>query len=124
MPVGISGCFDDRRLYNLEAKWGVYGEDGKVTDVKTSLSNLHGDVPISDKVTCTDIDIEQGYSIFGVQVESTTSAITKMSLFLSNPDSKVAPFITPSVGNDTGTKKDNLPTADGYSFFGFTSQTF
>ena len=76
VPVGISGCFDERRLYNLEVKWGVYDEEGNVTDVKSSLSNLHGDVPISDQVTCSDIDIQLGYSIVGVQVSSSTSAIT------------------------------------------------
>ena len=77
--VETGGCFDDNKVYSLNTVYGIYdAKSGDVTDKVKSISGSHGDVPVSDQVTCETVTLQEGKSLSGIVVYSDNTSITKV----------------------------------------------
>ena len=69
--VETGGCYDDNQVYSLNTVYGVHDSaTGNVRKRVKSISGAHGDVPISDEVTCDSVPLAEGEGLSGIVIYS------------------------------------------------------
>lgn len=114
--VEIGACFDSKQVYSVNTVYGIFDtKTGTVGNKVKSISGAHGDVPISESVTCTSVSIAKGENFSGIVIYSDDNAITSILVL-----AKGKLFL---LGSNKGKQKtDTITFNDKVKFFGFQSQ--
>ena len=75
--VETGACFDNKKVYSVNTVYGVFDPvTGNISDRVKSISGSHGDVPVSEKITCESVTLEKDENFSGIVIYSDDNNIT------------------------------------------------